>query len=98
MQNQKEYLGYIDLTTGAAEDRRKLWIMDVTPLKDKKTGEPWCYRIDTRSIGSGKISRISIAAFVYNTLPVKTDDIIYADALHKNRQGYWYLDKYHLVA
>lgn len=98
MQNQKEYLGYIDLTTGADEDRRKLWVMDIMPLKDKKTGEPWCYRIDTRSIGSGKISRVSIAAFVFKTLPLKTDDIIYADALHKNRQGYWYLDKYHLVA
>ena len=98
MQNQKEYLGYIDLTTGADEDRRKLWVMDIMPLKDKKTGEPWCYRVDTRSIGSGKISRVSIAAFVYKTLPIKTDDIIYADALHKNRQGYWYLDKYHLVA
>ena len=98
MQNQKEYLGYIDLTTGVDEDRRKLWVMDVMPLKDKKTGEPWCYRIDTRSIGSGKISRISIASFVYKTLPIKVDDIIYADALHKNRQGYWYLDKYHLIA
>lgn len=98
MQNQREYLGYIDLTTGDPEDHRKLWIMDVMPLKDKKTGEPWCYRLNTRSIGTGKTSRLSIASFIFNTSPVKKDDVIYVDALHKNRQGYWYLDKYHYVA
>lgn len=98
MQNQKEYLGYIDLTTNDQDDRRKLWIMDIIPLRDKRTGEPWCYRVDTRSIGTGKLARLSIAAFVFTGAPVKTNDIIYVDALHKNKQGYWYLDKYHLIA
>ena len=98
MQNQKEYLGYIDLTTGKDEDRRKLWVMNVTPLKDKTTGEPWCYRVDTRSLGTGKSARLSISAPIYIKSPVLVDDIIFAEALHKNRQGYWYLDKYQRIA
>lgn len=98
MANQAEYLGYIDLTTKKDEDRRKLWVVEIMPLKDKKTGEPWCYRVNTRSVGTGKLARLSIASFVYNGLPIKKNDIIYADALHKNQQGYWYLDKYHLIA
>ena len=97
MQNQREYLGYIDLTTGLKEDRCKLWVMDIVPLRDKKTGEPWCYRVNTRSIGTGKMARVSIASFIYQTLPVQKDDLIYVDALHKNQQGYWYIDKYHLI-
>lgn len=98
MANQKEYLGYIDLTTGEEQDRRKLWIMNIVPLKDKTTGEPWCFRVDTRSLGTGKTARLSISAAVFLKSPIAQDDIIYAESLHKNRQGYWYLDKYHRVA
>ena len=98
MQNQREYLGYIDLTTGNDEDRRKLWIMNIVPLKDKTTGDPWCFRVDTRSLGTGKTARLSISAPLFLKSPLAVDDIIYAEALHKNRQGYWYLDRYHRVA
>lgn len=98
MQNQKEYLGYIDLTTNDPDDRRKLWVMNIVPLKDKQTGDPWCYRVDTRSIGTGKTARISVSSFVFVAHPIKENDIIYADSVRKNKQGYWYLDKYHLIA
>lgn len=98
MQNQKEYLGYIDLTTNDPEDRRKLWVMNIMPLRDSKTGEPWCYRVDTRSIGTGKVARVSVSAATYLKQVIKEDDIIYAEALHKNPKGYWYLDQYRLLA
>ena len=45
IQIQLENLGYIDLTTNKKEDRRKLLVMDVYPLRSKKTKEVWAYAI-----------------------------------------------------
>lgn len=39
IQTQEEYLGYIDLTTHKAEDRQKLLVKNVYPLKNKRTNE-----------------------------------------------------------
>jgi len=97
MQNQKEYLGYIDLTTGKEEDRRKLIVMDVILLKNKETGIPWAYAIITRSIGSGKSSRLTLRAKIYDQDPIKEMNVIYAKSVEKNNKGYWYLIDYSLI-
>lgn len=97
MQNQKEYLGYIDLTTGKEEDRRKLIVMDVIPLKNKETGISWAYAIITRSIGSGKSSRLTLRAKIYDQDPIKEMNVIYAKSVEKNNKGYWYLIDYSLI-
>ena len=99
MANQMEVLGYVDLTTGREEDRRKLLIEDVQPMKDKKTGKPWCYRVDTRSIGSGKSARLSIPVNTYDETPVRKGDTIFTPpgSLKKNAKGYWYLHWYDMV-
>mgnify|MGYP006920258483 CR=1 FL=1 len=54
MQIQLENLGYIDLTTNKKEDQRKLVILDIYPLRSKKTKEIWAYALQVRSIGTGK--------------------------------------------
>jgi DNA polymerase III alpha subunit len=99
MANQMEILGYVDLTTGREEDRRKLLIEDVQPMKDKKTGKPWCYRVDTRSIGSGKSARLSIPVNTYDETPIRKGDTIFTPqgSLKKNAKGYWYLYWYDMV-
>lgn len=99
IQNQIEILGYVDLYSGKEEDRRKLFIEDIRPLKDKKNGDIWCYRIDTRSIGSGKTSSLTIPVESYKEYPIKKNDIISVPpgALKKNRKGYWYLYFYDRV-
>lgn len=97
-QNQIELMGYIDLTTNKKEDRRKLLITDVFPLSSKKDNTVWGYAAQTRSIGSGKVSRLTIRSSVYAKTPVKRFDIIYAKELEKNRSGYWYLLDYDLIA
>ena len=99
IQNQIEILGYVDLYSGKEEDRRKLFIEDIRPLKDKKNGDIWCYRIDTRSIGSGKTSSLTIPVESYKEYPIKKNDIISVPpgALKKNRKGYWYLYFYDKV-
>ncbi len=98
IQNQIEIMGYIDLTTNKKEDRRKLLITDVFPLSSKKDNTVWGYAAQTRSIGSGKVSRLTIRSSVYAKTPVKRFDIIYAKELEKNRSGYWYLLDYDLIA
>lgn len=99
IQNQIEILGYVDLYSGKEEDRRKLFIEDIRPLKDKKKGDIWCYRIDTRSIGSGKTSSLTVPVESYKEYPIKKNDIISVPqgALKKNRKGYWYLYFYDKV-
>lgn len=75
IQNQIELMGYIDLTTNKKEDRRKLLITDVFPLSSKKDNTVWGYAAQTRSIGSGKVSRLTIRSSVYAKTPVKRFDI-----------------------
>ena len=98
IQNQIELMGYIDLTTNKKEDRRKLLITDVFPLSSKKDNTIWGYAVQTRSVGSGKASRLTIRSSVYAKAPIKRFDIIYAKELEKNRSGYWYLLGYDLIA
>lgn len=97
MAAQKEYLGYVDLTTNKEEDRRKLLIEKVIPLK-KAGEEPWGYAVFTKSIGSGKSARLTVRARVYNSEPLKEMNIIYAKSVEKNRSGYWYLIDYEILS
>ena len=97
MEAQKEYLGYIDLTTGKEEDRRKLLIEKVVPLK-KAGEEPWGYAVFTRSIGSGKAARLTVRARVFDRDPLKEMNIVYAKSVEKNRSGYWYLIDYEILS
>lgn len=97
MEYQEEILGYIDLTTGKPDDIRKLFITDVFPLKSKKNGHIWSYIIESKSIGTGKASNLTVYSDIYEKNPINKSDIIYADHFYKNDRGYWYLDKYHIL-
>ena len=95
--NQQEILGYIDLTTNREEDRRKLMITKVVPLNSKDSGQPWAYALFTKSVGSGKTSRLTLKANLYKNKPIKDMDIIYAKRVEQNKSGYWYLWDYEYV-
>lgn len=97
MAAQKEYLGYVDLTTGKEEDRRKLLIEKVVPLK-QEGASPWGYALFTKSIGSGKSSRLTVRSKIYDKNPLKAMNIIYAETVNKNKSGYWYLWDYQIVS
>lgn len=94
--NQMDILGYVDLTTNKVEDRRKLLVTDLAPLKGKD-GNPWAYAVFTRSIGTGKTARLTLRAKQYSSKPFKKSDIIYAENLKKEKSGYWYLYDYDYV-
>ena len=94
IQNQLDILGYVDLTTGVAEDRRKLFVTDCTEQKNQRSGEIWAYRIGTKSVGTGKTARLTVRNSVYKKDPIRAGDILYAANLFKNDAGYWYLTDY----
>ncbi len=94
VQNSIDILGYVDVVTGKEEDRRRLIVTDIIPLKDKAKGTIWSYRIGTKSLGSGKAARLSIKADIFDRYPINAGDIIYAHDLWKNNAGYWYLQRY----
>lgn len=96
MCNQLDILGYIELTTDREEDRRKLLITDCIQLKSK-TGDVWAYAVFTRSIGSGKMARLTLRNRLFKAKPIKKMDIIYAKNIKKENSGYWYLYDYDLV-
>ena len=95
--NQQEILGYIDLTTNKEEDRRKLLLTKVVPLISKDSGNAWGYALFTKSVGSGKTSRLTLKSELYDKKPVKAMDMVYAKRVDKNKSGYWYLWDYDYV-
>lgn len=93
-QNQNEILGYIDLTTGKEEDRKKLYIMDVYELPDRFKGGIWKYKVKAKSIGSGKVSSWDVMPIAMNRNRLASGDIISVDDWSKNSKGYFELLRY----
>lgn len=94
---QKDYLGFVNLTTGKEEDKRKLLVLSVQPLISK-SNKTWGYAVETISIGSGKKARLTIWANSYIAHPFKPNDIVYAHKVAKNDKGYWYLLAHEVIS
>ena len=93
VKNFADIMGYIGYVSGKDEDRRKLYITDITPLKRKKDGKKWGYSFYTKSIGSGIESRFTVVDNVYARDPVKKGDIILCQAYE--RDGKYFKLKYY---
>ena len=90
-----QILGYCDVQTNKPEDRKRLIILDVMPMKSPQNAKNiWGYRISTRSLGTGKTARVTIKATDYEHKPVNEGDIIYASDVYQNDKGFWYLSQY----
>ncbi len=95
--DHKQYLGFINLTTNCEADRRKLLVTKVIPLLNKETKKAWGYAVLTKSVGSGKNSRLTVRAKTFESDPIKELDIVYAKSVNKNQAGYWYLVDYEKI-
>ena len=84
VKNFEEVAGYVGYTTGREEDRRKLFITDIKPLKRKKDGKQFGYSFYTKSIGSGVESRFTVFNSMYNLIPVKKGDIVYCKSFSRD--------------
>lgn len=90
---QQEVLGYIELTTGNAEDTKKVLVTSVTPrtYQDKI----FVYNINTRSIGTGKTANLSVYTKSWDMYgALKEMDVIEVGRIEKNQKGYWCMYDY----
>jgi hypothetical protein len=99
--NHQDILGYIDLTTNREEDRQKLVVSKVIPVKNRTTGEQFAYMLATKSIGSGKNGSINVMKNVFDANPISDNDVIFIrnknTDMYKNNKGYWYLRRYEKI-
>ena len=99
-QNQLDILGYVDLTTGKPEDRRKLFIRECYAIENRwgKSGGVWKYKVNTMSIGSGRTASLTLDPKLYSAKPVKAGDIILCTRdPYKDEKGYWHLIDYEYI-
>lgn len=92
---QKDYMGYIDLTTGRQEDRPKLYVIDIKELRSKATGRVWARQITAQSIGSGKQSNYTITSKNYHE-EFQVGDVILCKHLQKQKD-YWHITNYEVL-
>ena len=93
VQNFVDVMGYPGYTSGKDEDRPKLYVMDVFPLRRKRDGAQFGYSIITKSIGSGVESRFTCFNRVFNKDPVRAGNIILCQGFTREGQ-YFTLTKY----
>ncbi len=84
VQNFNDIMGYAGYISGKSEDRPKLYIMDIYPLKRKDNGEQFGYSVITKSIGSGIESRFTVVNNVFNKEPIKKGDMILCKCYTRN--------------
>ena len=93
VRNFNDVMGYIGYVSNKPEDRRKLFITKLLPLKRKKDGKQFGYSFFTKSIGSGVEARFTVMNSAFNKHPVKAGDIIYC--IDFSRDGpYFRLNEY----
>ena len=84
VQNFNDIMGYAGYISGKPEDRPKLYIVDIYPLKRKDSGEQFGYSVITKSIGSGIESRFTVVNSVFNKEPIKKGDMILCKSYTRN--------------
>lgn len=99
IKNYCEIMGQNGYISGKEEDRPKLFIKEVYPLKRKSDGRQFGYSILTQSIGSGIESRFTVFNPVYELDPIKKDDLVYAISWDREKGKYFTLKAYrHIYA
>ena len=99
-QNQMQILGYVDMTTGRAEDPRKLYVKECYDIENRwgKQGGVWKYKVNTMSIGSGKAASLTLDPRLYKAKPLKAGDIILCTKdPYKDQKGYCHLVDYEYI-
>lgn len=91
-----EAMGYAGYVTGKEEDRRKLYVLDVKPIRSKSTSKIIGRSVFTKSIGSGKESRFSVWDRVFKNDPIKKEDVILCKSYTRNGK-YFTLEKYSIL-
>lgn len=76
VRSYKEAMGYAGYVSGLEEDRPKLYIREIFPVRRKKDGKQFGYNVLTQSIGSGIESKFTVFNKDYVREPIEKGDII----------------------
>lgn len=74
--NFNDIMGYSGYVSGREEDRNKLYIKDVYPVRRRKDNAVFGYGVTTQSIGNGKESRMTVLKKRFDREPIKAGDIV----------------------
>lgn len=96
--NFKDIMGYAGYISGKEEDRNKLYIKEVYPVRRKKDNVIFGYSLVTQSIGSGKESHMTVFKKAYDADPVKPDDILVCKSWERDGKYFRMLRYDHLYA
>lgn len=93
VQNFADAMGYVGYITGKDEDRRKLYVKEVRPVRRRSDGRQFGWNIKTQSIGSGREAQFTVKTALYNMNPIDPGDIIICLGWSRSKQ-YYNLDRY----
>lgn len=95
--NFNDIMGYAGYISGREEDRNKLYIKDVYPVRRKRDNAIFGYSVITQSIGNGKESRMTVFKNRYDEDPIKAGDIIICKRWERDGQYFRMLNYEHLL-
>ena len=84
VRNFYDIMGYIGYYSGKEEDRSKLYITGLKPVRRKSDGKQFGYSVFTQSIGSGKESRFTVMNRVFDKHPLAEGDLIHCKRWQRN--------------
>lgn len=96
---QQEYMGYTDLRSSNPEDRFKLLVKSVKPLRTKDKSKTWAYALDCVSLYSSKNNELLVYQKIFDKNPLLENDIIQVNPNCMQKKVYndrvsWYLSNY----
>lgn len=97
VKNFMDIMGYMGYMTLKQEDRAKLYIESVYPLRRRSDGKQFGYSVTTKSLGFGKESRLSVYNRVFDQEPIKEGDIVLCKGWHTENGKYFVMDKYEKI-
>lgn len=92
VRNYCEIMGQVGYISGKEEDRPKLYIKEIYPLKRKSDGKQFGYSILTQSIGSGVESRFTVFNRLFREHPIQKGDVIYCKRYERDGQYFTMTD------
>lgn len=96
VRNFADVMGYAGYISGKEEDRAKLYITGIKPVRRKSDGKQFGYSVFTQSIGNGRESRFTVKNRVFNKMPIKEKDLIRCK-LWKRNGAYFEMLDYDLI-
>lgn len=96
VRNFADAMGYAGYISGKEQDRPKLYIAAIRPVRRKSDGKQFGYSVFTQSIGSGRESRFTVKNRVFDKTPIKEKDLIYCRRYERNG-AYFELVDYDLI-